>query len=463
MSEAKSMSQEEHWSGRIGFTLATIGSAVGLGSIWKFPYEVGTNGGSAFVFCYLAGLVIVVLPLMLAEFSIGRRGAADPATALARIAEAHGGSSSWALAGALGVATGFLILSFYAVIGGWTLDYAVGVAILGVPSSSASAQAQFDHLVASPLRMLVSQTLFMTATALIVARGVAKGIEAVCRILMPLLILMIAALAGFSMMTGESATTLRYLFGFDLDRFTVRGALEALGLGFFSIGVGLSLMITYAPYAGREVNLRQAALMTLVGDTLISFLAGMAIFPIVFRAGLDPASGPGLMFISLPIGFARLPFGQLWALAFYILLFIAALASAISLLELVVAWLRQRLSISRIWASAIASAACWVTGFLTVFSFNHLKDWRPLRAVPSLGDANAYEGLDHLTSNLMLPLGGLLIAIFAGWVMPSSVLAAELGVGQVAARVLQAALRYVVPAAIALATAAPLVLSAVGW
>jgi hypothetical protein len=216
---------------------------------------------------------------MLAEFSIGRRGAADPATALARIAEAHGGSSSWALAGALGVATGFLILSFYAVIGGWTLDYAVGVAILGVPSSSASAQAQFDHLVASPLRMLVSQTLFMTATALIVARGVAKGIEAVCRILMPLLILMIAALAGFSMMTGESATTLRYLFGFDLDRFTVRGALEALGLGFFSIGVGLSVMITYAAYAGREVNLRQAALMTLVGDTLISFLAGHGDLP----------------------------------------------------------------------------------------------------------------------------------------------------------------------------------------
>ena len=320
------MSDREHWSGRIGIMLATVGSAVGLGSIWKFPYEVGTNGGGAFVFCYLAGLVIVVLPLLLAEFAIGRRGGADPATALAHIAREHGRSPIWGLVGTLGVLSGFLILSFYSVVAGWALDYALTAVISAVIDIGAfTPQQRFDSLLASPARMLAFHAAFMTLTAAVIARGIVHGIEAACRVLMPVLIVMILALAVFSSVTGDARAAVRYFFQFDFSKFSAFNALEALGLGFFSIGVGLGVMITYAGYAGREISLRQVAVVTLLGDTAVSFMAGFAIFPVVFRAGLDPASGPGLMFVTLPIAFAQLPYGSAWTFLFYLLLALAGL------------------------------------------------------------------------------------------------------------------------------------------
>jgi NSS family neurotransmitter:Na+ symporter len=445
----------ESWSGRLGFILATVGSAVGLGSIWKFPYEVGANGGSAFLLFYVLGLVLVVVPLMFAEFAIGRRGRGDPATSIAAVAAAHGARRRWALAGLLGVGTGFLILSFYSVIAGWTLSYAVETALSGLPAAAPQAvQARFDALLGSPWRMAAWHAVFMALCALIVARGISGGIEKACLMLMPLLGVLLLALAAYSVATGDLGATLRFLFKLDPQRLRGEIALEALGLGFFSIGVGLGLMITYAAYAGAEINLRQVAVVSIAVDTAISFLAGFAVFPVVFAHGLDPASGAGLVFVTLPLAFADMPLGRVAAVAFFVLLFVAALASAISLLEIVVAMLVRRRGWRRGGASLAAGTACFAAGIATVLSFNLWSAWYPLAWLSNLGlagfgHATVFDLLDYLTSNVLLPLTGLLLALFAGWALPERLFAEELHLGARGGRLLRALLRYIVPPAIA--------------
>jgi NSS family neurotransmitter:Na+ symporter len=452
---------KETWSGRAGFVLAAIGSAVGLGSIWKFPYEVGSNGGSAFVLFYVGGLVLVVVPLMFAEFAIGRRGGGDAATSIAVVGAAHGASRRWAGVGALGIVTGLAILSFYSVIGGWTIAYAVETALDGLAGADPrAAQARFDALLASPLRMTGYHALFMGATAVIVARGVGGGIEAACKVLMPVLVVLLLGLAAYSAAGGGLAATLEFLFRPDPQRVTARAALEALGLGFFSIGVGIGLMITYAAYADASIDLRRAAITIVVADTTISFLSGLAVFPLVFAHGLDPASGPGLVFVTLPLAFARMPFGALAAVAFFVLLFVAALASAISLLELAAALLTHRAGWSRPRASWVPAAACFVAGIATVLSFNQWADWHPLALVPGLARATVFDLVDQLTSNVLLPVGGFALALFAGWALPGTLLAEELRLAPASAARLKRVLRWVVPAGILAAALAPLFVQA---
>jgi NSS family neurotransmitter:Na+ symporter len=423
----------ESWSGRAGFILAAVGSAVGLGSIWKFPYEVGANGGAAFVLFYIAGLVLAVVPLMLAEFAIGRRGGGDGPASIARLAAGYGACRQWSWVGVLGVAAGALVLSFYSVIGGWTLAYTLDPA------------TDFAALLASPARLSAYHALFLASAAAIVARGVGGGIEAACKVLMPVLAALMLALAVYGIITGDARATLRFLFRIDFSAFTARAALEALGLGFFSIGVGFSLMITYAAYARRDIDLWQAALWSVGADTAISLAAGFAVFPLVFAHGLDPASGPGLVFVSLPLAFGRMPFGELVALAFFALLFVAALASAISMLELAVAPLMRKLRWRRPRAVSAVALGCFVAGLATVFSFNRWSHWRP----------TAYELVDHLTSNVMLPAGGLALALFAGWALPRHFFVEELGLTPRGGAALHWLLRWVTPALVAAVAIAP--------
>src|SRR5215831_7115965 len=320
----------DFWSGRTGFVLATIGAAVGLGSIWKFPYEVGANGGGAFLLLYLAGLALIVFPLMLVEFTIGRRGRADAAYAIIAVAAAAGASRRWGLCGLLGVAAAFIILSYYSVIGGWAIAYAVNTALQGLGGADVRAvQARFDALLAAPVTMTAYHLVFMAAVAFIVAGGVSKGIEAACKILMPILIGLIVIIGLFSMTQGDLAATWRFLFSIDPGHMSLRVALDAVGLGFFSIGVGFSLMITYAAYAGAEVDLREVAIVTILGDTAVSMAAGFAVFPVVFAEGLDPAAGSGLMFVTLPLAFAKIPGGTIAAVGFFVLLVVAAVASGL--------------------------------------------------------------------------------------------------------------------------------------
>jgi NSS family neurotransmitter:Na+ symporter len=424
------------WSGRTGFILAAIASAVGLGSVWKFPYEVGANGGAVFLLFYLLGLVLAVAPLMLAEFAIGRRGGGDAAASIAAVAAAHGASRAWRWVGMMGIVTGALILSFYSVIGGWTLAFAFE------PGRSYAA------LLASPGRMIAYHALFVALTAAVVARGVGAGIEAASKVLMPLLALLMLLLAGYSAAHGDVRATAVFLFRLDASAFSARAALEALGLGFFSIGVGFGVMVTYAAYARQAIDLRQAALWSIVADTAISLLAGFAVFPVVFANHLDPASGPGLMFVTLPLAFARMPYGTLAAVAFFVLLLVAALGSAVSMLELAVALAARRRGWPRARASVAVAAACFAAGLATVFSFNWWSHWRP----------TPFEALDYLTSNVLLPLGGLALALFAGWALPARALAPELGLGERGAARLRFMLRWVAPALIALVALAPAIL-----
>lgn len=451
-------STSDNWASRSGFILATIGSAVGIGSIWKFPYEVGTNGGGAFVLVYLLGLALIVVPLMFAEFAIGRRGRADSATSIATVAAAEGASRHWQWAGLLGAVTCFLILSFYAVIGGWTLAYAADTLLKGLPQPSALAvRMQYEGLLASPARMLLYHALFMAVAAAIVMRGIQHGIESAAKVLMPLLALLMLGLAAYSMLEGDALRALRFLFFPDFRHLTARGVLDALGLGFFSIGVGLGLMITYAAYSGAAIDLKQVAIWSVLADTVVSLLAGLAVFPIVFANGLDPGSGPGLVFVSLPLAFAKMPFGTAAALAFFVLLFVAALSSAISLLEGVVAVLVHRRNWSRRRAVLLAAAGCFLAGIPTVFSFNLWSAWHPLSFLGGFASATMYELVDYLTSNVLLPVGGMGIALFVAWAVSAEVLREELGLRDYGARVLRGLLRYAVPTAIAVATLASIV------
>jgi neurotransmitter:Na+ symporter, NSS family len=451
----------EHWSGRTGFVLATIGSAIGLGSIWKFPYEVGANGGGAFVVFYLIGLVLIVLPLMLVEFAIGRRGKSDASRSVAVVAEMAGASSRWSAIGVLGVITSFLILSFYSVIGGWAVAYAVETVRTGLPGTDASAvQMRFDALLASPVRMAGYHAAFMTFTAWVVGRGIVNGIEIASRILMPVLMALITLLALYSMVAGDLGKSLRFLFALDISHMTPKVALEALGLGFFSIGVGLAVMITYAAHAQRDIDLREVAIVTIVGDTAISFAAGLAVFPIVFANDLDPSSGPGLVFVTLPLAFSHMPLGLLAAVTFFVLLVVAALASAMAFLEMPVAFLTRRLSWRRPIAAAACGFSCWLIGIATVLSFNLWAGWFPLAMLPGLGAATIFEVLDHLTSNILLPIAGLGLAIFGGWIIADEFLASELELGSRAVKLLRVVLRYVATPAILAAGLAPLFLRA---
>jgi NSS family neurotransmitter:Na+ symporter len=442
------------WSGRTGFILATTGSAVGLGSIWKFPYEVGAHGGAAFLLFYLLGVTLIVFPLMLAEFAIGRRGGVDAARGLAAVAVAYRASARWRMVGLLGVATSVLILSFSSVIGGWAIAYAVDTVLHGLPGGNPHlVQQRFDTLMASPLVMIACHALFMGATGIIVARGVAGGIETASRVLMPALVLLIVVLAVFSMTQGDFGATARFLFALDPAHVSAHVALEAVGLGFFSIGVGLCLMVTYAAYADADMDLRNVAAATIVADTVISLMAGFAVFPIVFAEGLDPASGAGLMFVTVPVAFAKIPFGAAAAALFFVLLVIAALASAISLLEMPVALLSRQAGWTRPRAAIACAAACWACGLATVFSFNIWSGWYPLRAIPGFARATVFDLIDRLTSDVMLPLGGLGLAVFAGWALPPRFLADELRLGPRAASLLRALLRYAIPAGILALTA----------
>jgi len=426
MSEAP---QKQAWSGRFAFLMATIGSAVGLGSIWKFPYMTGANGGSAFLFAYLAGLVVLIFPLMIAEFVIGRRGRGSAVGSIVKVARESGASTAWAAIGALGVLTGFLILSFYSVIGGWTIAY-IPIAL----SNSFAGQEpvtigkMFEAMLASPVGLAFHHAVFMAVTVVIVARGVSDGLERAVTFLMPLMFLLLMGLVGYAFGTADVAAAAAFFFTPDWEKLTPDVALSAVGLGFFSIGTGIGALITYAAYAPRDIRLGEAAVITIGADTFASFLAAFAIFPLVFTYGLNPGEGAGLMFTTLPIAFGQMPAGAYVGAAFFLLLVISALASAISLLELVVAWATERFGVSRWWAATVAGLLCWVIGIGTVLSFNDWSKWFPLAGVTGFETKTFFDLVDYATSNLMLPLGGMFMGLFAGWLLSRKTILDELGI-----------------------------------
>lgn len=443
--------RHERWSSRTAFVLAAVGAAVGLGNVWRFPYLAGTSGGGVFVLVYLASVALVALPILVAELLIGRRGHHSPPAAMRAAACAEGRSPLWSLAGWLAVATGFVILTFYSVIGGWVFDYLAGSLGGGLRGTDAqAAQARFQALLADPLRLVLWHTAFMSATAIIVGRGVRRGIERAARVLMPALVLMLLALVGYGAAAGDLGAAVRFLFGFDATRVDAQVVLAAIGQAFFSIGVGMGLMMTYGAYLAREVSLPRTALIIAAADTGVAILAGLAVFALVFGNDLEPAGGPGLVFVTLPIAFAAMPAGTFFGGLFFLLLLVAALTSAVAILEPVVSWAEERRGIGRVRGTAAAAFTAWLIGVGCALSFNRWRDFRPFGWLGTAGDKGLFDLLDHLTSAVTMPLGGILVALFAGWRMSRQATLAELGLADgLLYRTWRWLLRTVVPLAIA--------------
>ncbi len=399
------------WSSRFTFILAATGSAVGLGNIWKFPYITGENGGGAFVLVYLLCVLAIGIPIMIAEILMGRRGQQSPVNTMTDLAAEAGADPRWRYLGWMGVTAGFLILAYYSVIAGWALSYVVK-AFTGSFSSGDSGEIKnlFDQFIASPGQLVFWHTVFMIATMAIVARGVSGGLEKAVRFLMPGLFVILLLLVGYAMTTGYYEQGLEFLFNPDFSKIDSDAVLTAMGHAFFTLSLGMGAIMVYGSYLPKEVSVSQTALFIAGADTVVALLAGIAIFPIVFANGLEPGSGPGLIFQTLPIAFGNMTAGWLFGVMFFVLLVFAALSSSISLIEPAVAWLVENKNLSRIRASVISGVVTWLVGIVVAFSFNIWSDW-------TVFGKNFFDLLDYLTANLMLPVGGFCIAVFSGWVM----------------------------------------------
>ena len=405
------------WSSRWTFILAATGSAVGLGNIWKFPYMAGDNGGGAFVLVYLACICIIGLPIMLGEIMIGRRGRSSPANSMKSLAVEANTSSAWTLLGATGALAGLLILSFYSVAAGWAMSYIFnGFQNITAESSSSS----FNNLLSSPSSLIFWHSLFIAITVFIVARGILKGLEKWINTLMPILFLIILLLCVYAMQTGAFLDGLRYLFMPDFSKINSQVMLEALGQAFFTLSLGMGAIMAYGAYMPANQNIGKTAVSVAALDTGVALLAGIAIFPIVFANGLAPSEGPGLVFVTLPIAFSAMPLGILFGTLFFVLLSIAALSSSISLIEPGVAWLIESLKIKRITATTLLGFTAWFIGLFSALSFNLLSEF-------TIFGKNFFDATDFLTNQIMLPLGGIFIAIFVGWIMKKEHVLDELG------------------------------------
>ncbi|AWK84885.1 sodium-dependent transporter [Azospirillum thermophilum] len=439
------------WSSRLAFILAATGSAVGLGNIWKFPYITGEYGGGAFVLVYLACIAVIGIPIMMAEVALGRRGGQSPINTMRRILREDGRSRHWALIGWLGVAAAFLILTFYSVIGGWAVAYVVragGGAFSG--ASSDGIAALFSGLLASPGELLFWHGVFMALTVAVVARGVSGGLERATSILMPALFVILLVLVGYALASGHFSQGLRFLFSPDFSKIGVGGVLAALGHAFFTLSLGMGVMIAYGSYLPRGVSITRTAVSVSVMDTTVALLAGLAIFPLVYANGLEPSAGPGLVFKTLPLAFGQMPLGGLFGAAFFVLLVFAAWTSSISLLEPLVEWLEEHRGVRRGIAAAAAGIVAWVIGIASALSFNLWADVRPLGMFAAFADKGIFDLLDYLTANLMLPLVGLATAVFAGWVLSPRILEGELSEGRGHVfRLWRFLIRWVSPVAVA--------------
>ncbi|QEK12880.1 sodium-dependent transporter [Crassaminicella thermophila] len=393
------------WGSKIGFILAAAGSAVGLGNLWKFPYMAGKNGGGAFVLVYIIILFLVGFTLMLAEITLGRHTQLSAIGAYRKIRE------KWAWVGGLGVIAGFLILSFYSVVGGWVLSY-LFKALTGAlhESNPEVLGSMFGQLISSTTTPIIFHAIFMALNIIIVFGGISGGIEKASKIMMPALFIMIILLAVRSVTLPGAAEGLKFLFVPKFSAISTSVVLDALGQVFFSLSLGMGCMITYGSYIDKDTNLIQSATAIPLIDTGVALLAGIATLPAVFAFGFEPAAGPGLMFVTLPAVFSQMPLGGLFAVIFFLLVLFAALTSSISLLEVCVAYVVDEWKWNRGKATTIMALIIFLVGIPASLS---LGPWANIHILPGRGFFDTY---DFIASNVLLPLGGLLLCIFVGWI-----------------------------------------------
>nr|WP_320120584.1 sodium-dependent transporter [uncultured Marinifilum sp.] len=436
--------KREVFTSKFGVIAAAAGSAVGLGNIWKFPYIAGVYGGAAFLFVYLGFIVLIGLPVMLSEFIIGRKSGSNIFGAYKSLAP----NSPWKLVGLLGLAAAGMILAFYGVVAGWSLDYVIKAcsgSFIGKNPSELSSM--FTNFIQAPFAPVFYQLFFMLLTMAIVVVGIKDGIEKYAKILMPLLVLIIIVLDVRAITLDGAGEGLRFLFHPDFSKLTAEGVLSALGHAFFSLSLGMGTLVTYGAYIDSNNNLTKTAVQVTVADTLIAILAGVAIFPAVFAFGIEPSSGPGLVFITLPNVFQQMPGGFFFSILFFLLLTVAALTSSISILEVVVAYFKEELKIQRKYATIISTIIISIIGIFCSLSMGILEDYK-------LFDLNFFDILDWVSANMLLPLGGLFISLFVGWYLGKDKVKEELSKGSIVKKHLLSVfiflVRFVAPVAIAI-------------
>ncbi len=415
-------SMHGQWSSRWVFVLAATGSAVGLGNIWKFPYITGENGGGAFVLIYLVCVAAIGIPIMMAEVMLGRRGRQSPINTMRVLAEESNKSPMWQFLGWSGMAAGFIIISYYSVIAGWALAYVFRAGAGVFEGATADGiNSIFNDLVSDPERLLAWHTIFMVMTIAVVARGVRSGLEKAVRWLMPMLLILLLILVGYAWNTGDFSAGLKFLFEPDFSKLSKEGILAAMGHAFFTLSLGMGAIMMYGSYLPAGTSIAKTSIIISIADTGVALLAGMAIFPLVFANGLEPGAGPGLIFKTLPLAFGHMDGGTLFGTLFFVLLVFAAWTSAISLIEPPVAWLVENKNVNRVWAAVVTGIGAWVLGVGTVLSFNKWSDVKWF-------DKTIFDLLDYLTANLMLPLGGFFIVLFAAWIMKREMSKDELAI-----------------------------------
>ena len=433
----------EQWSSRFGFLMASVGFAVGLGNIWRFPYVAGENGGAAFVLVYLICAIGIGVPILMAELLVGRRGKMSPPRSMRIVAEAGQRSRHWQWVGGMGLLAAYTIEIVYAVIVGWVLWYLFKAVTTGFDGVNVDvAQDQFAAVLANPIGMVFWTLVGLTITGFIIHAGVQKGIEKAVTVLMPVLFALLAFLAIYNVFAGGMGEAIAWLFTPDFSKITPTVFLAAIGQAFFSIGVAMGGMMTFGAYLPEDVSIPKSVIIIVIADTGVALLAGLVIFPAVFNNGLDPAAGAGLIFQTLPVAFAQMPGGYLFSILFFLLLTVAGVTSMVGLIECVTAWMEDHHGFARHQSTLAVVGSVAVLSVLSVLSYNVLSDYQMFGR-----DLNGV--LDYFSNQVLLPLGGLLIATFVGWFVHSQVSKEELAFGSpMLFKLWHFLIRFVVPPAV---------------
>lgn len=437
--------KREQFSGKFGLLATAVGSAVGLGNIWRFPYIVGQYGGGAFLIVYLAMVAIIGIPIMVVEFIIGREGRRDAINSFRKLSP----NKPWFISGVIGVLAAFFILSFYGVVAGWTLEYIRMSLINGFSGmNSGEITNHFSEFISSPIKPIVTQVLVMVATGVIVSTGVQQGVEKAAKVLIPLLVVIMILLNIYAFMLPGGGAGFEFLFKPDFSKLTKQGVLAALGHAFFSLSLGMGIMITYGSYIPSGEKLGPTALNISLADTILALLSGIAIFPAVFAFGIEPSSGPGLVFISLPNVFSQMSGGYIFGIMFFVLLFLASLTSTISLLEVVVAFLSEQFKFERKRAAVISTLVITIIGVFASLSNGVLSEFK------IFGD-NIFDFIDNLTANYFLTGAAFISVIYVGWFLDKEVIIKQLSNGKKTSydgmmKLFMFLIKYLVPVAIVL-------------
>jgi neurotransmitter:Na+ symporter, NSS family len=438
------------WSSNLLFLIIAIGTEAGIANVWKFSYLAGENGGGLFVALYFIALVVIAIPALMAEMLIGRHGGKSVVGTMNVLVARDGIRPFWKTFGIMATLAVFLILSYYCVICGWMLNYFVFGLRGGFKGMNAlGADATYHRMLADPAVMLLHSGAILAITAIIVARGVNKGIERVSGVLTPLRLAILVLLLIYSICFADIGRAFRFLFTVDWTRLTPGVVVTAAGQAFFSLGIGVGVMLTMGAYMKAEYSIPRAVFTVAFAQGLVALVAGLSIFPLVFTYGLAPTQGPGLIFVTLPVAFGQMPYGQLFGTGLFLTLSFAAITATTVILETVVSVVTEYTHLPRQMVAYSSAGLIWLAGILTVLSFNRWSAVYPLRLVGLASTKTPFELIDYLTSNIMMPAGGLMVALIAGWALPAAVTRKELGIRSESAFSLWRGLvRYVVPLAI---------------